>query len=131
MGEAMRNLMRTGASGLLLVLIMLGGGLVLWIGVPVGWLYVGSQVQGSTGSLGTALAVMFVGAIATIVAVVFVLGWLNRKHTELREARGLESHGQTALEGVMSVSAGLALLGFAAWFFLFSGSSPVPTGLGF
>jgi hypothetical protein len=127
----MRKLLRTGGSGLLLLTIMFGGGLVLWIGVPVGWLYIGSQIQGSTGSLGTALAVMFIGAIGSIVAVVVVLGWLNRKHSELREARGLESHGQTALEGVMTVSAGLALLGFAAWFFLFSGSSPVPTGLGF
>jgi hypothetical protein len=38
----MRNLMRAGASGVLLVLMMLGAGLVLWIGVPVAWLYIGS-----------------------------------------------------------------------------------------
>ncbi len=31
----------------------------------------------------------------------------------------------------MTVSAGVAIIGFALWFFLFSGSSPVPTGLGF
>jgi hypothetical protein len=127
----MRDFLRMGGSGLLLVVIMFGGGLFLWVGVPVGWLYVGSQVQGATRSLGAAMGVMFVGAVASIVLVVVVLGWVNRKHTELREARGLESHGQTALEGVMTVSAGLALLGFGAWFFLFSGSSPLPTGLGF
>jgi hypothetical protein len=114
-----RDLLRTGGSGLLLVAIMLGGGVVLWIGVPVGWLYVGSQVQGSTNSLGTALAVMFLGAIASIAVIVALLGWLNRKHTELREARGLESHGNTALEATMTVSATLALFGFGAWFFLF------------
>ena len=62
--------------------------------------------------------------------IVAALGWLNRKHQELREARGLDDHGQTALEAVMTVSAGLALVGFGAWFFLFSGSSPLPTGLG-
>ncbi len=28
----------------------------------------------------------------------------------------------------MTVSAGVALVGFGAWFFLFSGSSPLPTG---
>ena len=39
------------ASGLL-VASMLFGCLLLWIGVPVGWLWVGSQVQGSSG-LGT------------------------------------------------------------------------------
>jgi heme/copper-type cytochrome/quinol oxidase subunit 2 len=120
----MRNLLRTGVSGLLLILIMLGGGLVLWIGVPVAWLYIGSQVQAGTGSVGTALAVMFFGAIATIVVVVAVLGWLNRKHIELREARGLESHGQTALEAVMTVSAVIAVLAFGVWFFLIEGPGP-------
>ena len=109
---------------------MLGGGIVLWVGVPVGWLCVGSQIQASTGSLGTAMAVMMLGVIVSIAVIVVVLGWLNRKHQELREARGLEDHGQTALEGVMTVSAGLALVGFGAWFFLFSGSSPLPTGIG-
>ena len=125
----MRGLLRTGGSGLLLVAIMLGGGLVLWVAIPLGWLYVGSQVQGSTHSLGTALVVMMVGVVASIAIVVPILGWLNRKHSELRVARGLDDHGQTALEGVMTVSAMIALVGFAAWFFLFSGSSPLPTGL--
>jgi heme/copper-type cytochrome/quinol oxidase subunit 2 len=120
----MRNLLRTGVSGLLLLVIMLGGGLVLWIGVPVAWLYIGSQVQGGTGSVGTALAVMFVGAIVSIVVVVAALGWLNRKHIELREARGLESHGQTALEAVMTVSAVIAVLAFGVWFFLIEGPGP-------
>ena len=126
----MRRALATGGSGVILILIMLGGGLVLWVGVPVGWLYIGSQIQASTGSLGTAMAAMMVGAIVSILAIVAALGWLNRKHQELREARGLDDHGQTALEAVMTVSAGVALVGFGGWFFLFSGSSPLPTGLG-
>jgi heme/copper-type cytochrome/quinol oxidase subunit 2 len=125
-----RRALATGGSGVILILIMLGGGLVLWVGVPVGWLYIGSQIQASTGSLGAAMAAMMIGAIVTILVIVAALGWLNRKHQELREARGLDDHGQTALEAVMTVSAGLALLGFGAWFFLFSGSSPLPTGIG-
>ncbi len=120
----MRNLVRTGGSGLILVMIMLGGGVLLWVGVPLGWLYIGSQVQGATQSVGTAVAVMMVGAIASILVIVSILGWLNRKHVELRAARGLEDGGHTALEGVMTVSAGIALVAFAVWFFLFSGSSP-------
>lgn len=126
----MRELLRTGGSGMLLVAIMVGGGLVLWVGVPLGWLYVGSQVQGSTNSLGAALLVMMVGVVVSIGVLVPVLGWLNHKHSELRVARGLDDHGQTALEGVMTVSAMIAIVGFGAWFFLFSGSSPLPTGLG-
>ena len=110
---------------------MFAGALVLWVGVPLGWLWIGSQVEGETDSLGAAVAVMFAGALASIAAIVWALGWLNRKHAERREARGLESYGQVALEGVMAVSAGVAVVGFAVWFFLFSGSSPLPTNLGF
>jgi hypothetical protein len=120
----MRNLLRTGGSGVILVLIMLGGGLVLWVGVPVGWLYIGGQVEGETESLGAAMAVMFVGVIASIVAIVPLLGWLSRKHGELREARGLESHGATVLEAVMTVSAVIAVVGFGIWFFLIEGPGP-------
>jgi heme/copper-type cytochrome/quinol oxidase subunit 2 len=120
----MRNVLRAGASGLILVLMMLGAGLILWIGVPVGWLWVGSQVQGATDSLGTAILVMLVGVVASIVAVVPILGWLNRKHLELRAARGLDTHGQTALEAVMTVSVTIAVIVFVVWFFVIAGPGP-------
>jgi ABC-type uncharacterized transport system permease subunit len=120
----MRNLLRAGASGLILVLMMLGAGLVLWIGVPVGWLYIGSQVQGATDSVGTAILVMLVGVVVSIVAVVPILGWLNRKHLELRAARGLETHGQTALEAMMTVSVAIAVVAFVVWFFVIAGPGP-------
>ena len=120
----MRDLLRAGASGVLVLLMMLGAGLVLWIGVPLGWLYVGSQVQGATGSVGTAIGVMLVGVVVSIVAVVPMLGWLNRKHLELRAARGLDTHGQTALEAVMTVSVLVAVLAFVVWFFVIAGPGP-------
>ena len=81
----------------------------------------GSQVQAETSSLGTALAVMMVGVLVSILVIVPVLGWLNHKHSELRVARGLDDHGQTALEAVMTVSAGIAIVGFSVWFLFFSG----------
>jgi heme/copper-type cytochrome/quinol oxidase subunit 2 len=120
----MRNLLRAGASGLILVVMMLGAGLVLWIGVPILWLYVGSQIQGSTGSVGTAIGVMMAGVVVSILLIVPVLGWLNRKHLELREARGLDTHGSTALEAVMTVSVFIAVVAFAVWFFLIEGPGP-------
>jgi heme/copper-type cytochrome/quinol oxidase subunit 2 len=120
----MRNLLRAGASGLILLVMMLGAGLVLWLGVPLGWLYVGSQVQGSTDSLGLALFVTMVGVLVSIALIVPALGWLNRKHLDLREARGLETHGATALEAMMTVSAVIAVLAFVVWFFLIAGPGP-------
>lgn len=121
----MRRLLRASSSGLLLLAIMFIGSLVLWVGVPVGWLYVGSQVQGATRSVGAALGAMMLGVVVSIALIVPFLGWLNQKHVELRESRGLESHGHTALEGVLVVSAGIAVLGFGIWFFFFAGTAPL------
>ena len=104
---------------------------LLWVGVPFGWLWVGSQVQAETGSLGLALLAMAVGVAASIFVLMRLLGWLNLRLIHARERRGLETYGNVALEGVMAVSAGLALVSFCIWFFLFSGSSPVPVNHGF
>src|SRR5260221_11411606 len=90
-----------GASAVLTGVILVGASLLLWIGVPAGWLWIGSQVQGSTGNVGTAIAVMLVGAIASIVAIAWVLGALNRVHERLREARGAKADGPPLLEVVL------------------------------
>jgi hypothetical protein len=120
----------SGPVSALLVALMFAGCFVLWIGVPLGWLWVGSQIQGSA-SLGTALAVTMVGVIVTIVVLAAILSWLNGKHAELREARRLPVSGTGALEPILVGSAGIAVLLFAIWFFGFSGSSPVPLNIGY
>jgi heme/copper-type cytochrome/quinol oxidase subunit 2 len=120
----MRDLLRAGASGVLVLLMMVGAGLVLWVGVPLGWLYIGSQVQGASDSVGLAILVMLVGVVVSIVAIVPLLGWLNRKHLQLQEARGHDTHGQTALEAVLTVSVLIAVLAFVVWFFLIEGPGP-------
>ena len=43
----MRELLRIGAGALLRLTIMFVGSLVLWLGTPLLWLWVGSQVQGA------------------------------------------------------------------------------------
>jgi hypothetical protein len=113
-----------GASAVLTGVIMVGASLLLWIGVPAGWLWIGSQIQGSTGSIGTAIMVMLVGAIVSIVALAWVLGRLNRAHEHLRELRGAEATGPPLLEVVLVVTAAVALVGFAIWFFVFAGPGP-------
>jgi heme/copper-type cytochrome/quinol oxidase subunit 2 len=120
----MRDLLRAGASGVLVLLMMLGAGVVLWVGVPLGWLYIGSHVQGASDSVGLAILVMLVGVVVSIVAIVPLLGWLNRKHLQLQEARGHDTHGQTALEAVLTVSVLIAVLAFVVWFFLIEGPGP-------
>jgi hypothetical protein len=118
--------MRAGSSAVLMLAIMFLGSLVLWVGLPLGCLYVGSRVQDATHSIGVALLAMAAGVVVGIFAIVPLLGFLNRKHIEVRSARGLDTYGQAPLEGVLVVSAGVALVGFGVWFFFFSGAAPLP-----
>ena len=119
-----RDALRTGASGLMVVFIMVVGSLVLWVGIPAGWLWVGSQIQGNTGNVGTALAAMMGGVVVSVVALAMLLAWLNRKHEELREARGLPESESSVLERVLVVTAGIAVVGFTIWFLGFAGPGP-------
>jgi hypothetical protein len=127
----MRGLLRRGSSALALVVMMFCGSLALWIGIPLGWLWVGSQIQGATGSVGAAIAAMLVGVVLTVLAAVPVLGWLSNRYRASRVARGLEDTGHFALEVVLVTSAGVAIVGFGVWFFAFSGSAPFPVSIGF
>ncbi len=125
----MRDLLRTGAGAALVVLIMFIGSLVLWIGTPLLWLWVGSQIQGATSSIGAALGAMFVGVIATIAVIASVLAKLSNVYRANCRARGLNDPGHFVLEGVLVVSAGFTIVAFVIWFFLFAGASPVPIGI--
>jgi hypothetical protein len=126
-----RDLVRMGASAIVVVGTMLVGALVLWIGIPLAWLWIASQIQVATDSLGAAVGAAMLGVVLSIAAVVPALGWLSGKYRELREARGLEDTGNFMLEVVMVTSAGIAIVLFSAWFFLFSGSSPIPLNLSY
>jgi hypothetical protein len=125
----MRERLRTGTGTILVVAIMFIGSLGLWVGTPLLWLWVGSQVQGATSSLGTALGAAFFGAVLTIAAVASVLAKLSEVYRANCRARGRDDPGHLMLEGVLVVSAGITLTGFVVWFFLFAGTSPVPLGI--
>jgi hypothetical protein len=125
----MRELLRSSAGAVIVLLIMVLGSFGLWVGTPLLWLYIGGQVQGSTESLGSALAVMFVGSVLTIVLVAVVLARLSDTYRWIRVMRGRSDPGHVVLESVLVVSAGMTLVGFGIWFFLFAGASPIPIGI--
>jgi len=116
----MRSLWRLGSSAV-----------VLWVGVPLAWLWIASQIQGATDSLGAALGAAFLGVVVSIAAMVALLSTLSDAYRRARVARGLQDTGNFALEVVMVMSAGVAIVLFTAWFFLFAGSSPIPLSLGY
>jgi hypothetical protein len=117
------DILRTGASALIVIIIMVVGSLVLWVGVPLGWLWIGSQIQGSTGNVGTAIGAMFLGVLVSVVILAMALGWLNRRYMELRRARGLQDTA-SPLERVMVITAAIAVVGFTVWFLGVAGPGP-------
>jgi hypothetical protein len=124
-----RDALRTGAAAVLVVLIMFIGSLGLWIGTPLLWLWIGSQIQGATSSVGEAIGTMFIGSVVTITLLASVLAKLSNVYRANCQARGLADPGHVVLEGVLVISAGVTIAAFAIWFFLFAGTSPVPIGI--
>lgn len=125
-----RSRISTVARGTALVVaIMFLGSLVLWIGTPLLWLWVGSQVQGATDSVGAGFAVALLGAIVTVALEVAVLARLSNTYRAYRVSRGLTDPGHAVLERVLIVSAGISVLAFAIWFMFLAGATPLPLSI--
>jgi hypothetical protein len=125
----MRRVLMTSAGAVLVVAIMVIGSIVLWAVTPLAWLWVGSQIQGATQSIGVALVAAFVGVIATILVLASLLSRLSDLYRANRVARGYGDPGHVVLEGVLVVSAGISVTAFTIWFFLFAGAAPAPIGI--
>ncbi|HEU4974444.1 MAG TPA: hypothetical protein VFT50_05100 [Baekduia sp.] len=128
--------------GAALVVVMAAGSILMWVGVPVGWMWLGSRMTSSTqAQLGPYLLVLL-GTIVSMIAIGKGLGVVNRLHmqvtgrlddrrtqaTWMRSMRGERRvvRDRGVLDGVMLVSVGLAVVAFVIWFFVFAGSS-LPT----
>jgi hypothetical protein len=137
-----RSKVEAGSRGLapvLLILLMGIGSIAMWLVVPVGLVYLASQLQDSSQpSLGPYLVVIF-GLPIGMVIIGKLLGSLDRHYhrvtgTErdvrvqlpwMKSMRG--ERGSTRpfrmLNVVMVISVSLAVLCFGIWFFFFAGSS--------
>jgi hypothetical protein len=116
------------------------GSVLMWLGLPVAWLYLASRVSSSSHP-SFAIYVLVLAAIAlSIAAVGKLLGKLDRAYGRLtgtapqtgraawlRSMRDDRARRRgTVLDVVMAWSVGLALVALAIWFFVFAGSS-LPT----
>jgi hypothetical protein len=125
----MRLLLRNSTGAVLITLIMFIGSLGLWVGTPLLWLWVGSQIQGATESIGTAIGAMFVGVVLQVMVLASVLAKLSDVYRANCLARGQSDPGHVVLEAVLVISAGLTVAVFVIWFFIFAGASPAPVGI--
>jgi hypothetical protein len=124
------------------VALMAVGSVVMWLGVPLGLVYVASRLADTPNpTLGPYLLVIL-GLPVGMAVVGMGLGALNRAHVRLtgaetdeyrpgwtRSMRGERrvDRRNGVLDRVMIVSVAVAGIAFAVWFFGFAGSS-LPTG---
>jgi hypothetical protein len=136
----MRSSWNPGA--VMLVALMALGSVVMWIGVPLGLVYVASKLADTPNpSMGPYLVVIL-GLPIGMALVGKGLGALNRAHIRLTGAevdeyrpgwtRSMRGERQVdrrggVLDKVMIISVAIAAVAFAVWFFGFAGSS-MPTG---
>ena len=124
---------------LFLIALMAIGSVLMWIGLPIGLIYLASQVADSPEpSMGPYLLII-IGLPVGMIAIGKVLGVLDRYHGQLtglddgkpQQAAWMKSmrgdrerkRRRSVLDGVMIISVAVALVLAAIWFFGFAGSS--------
>jgi len=133
-----RRTASTYLQGGLLVVAMLAGSLMLWIGFPLGWLWIGSQVTDSSQPSLTPYAIVIIGLGVSVILDYKLLVRLNDRYARvmgvsqaefrsawLRSMRDGRSRGATlsVLDRVMILAVALALCSLVIWFFAFAHST--------
>jgi hypothetical protein len=130
------------AAAVVLILAMSVAALLLWIGIPIGWLWIGSQlVSSSQPSMGP-YAVVAIGIIASVVIDAMILSRLNRTYQRVTDSdgqvriqlpwmksmRGERESGRqtTVLDIILVGSVTLAGLTMLLWWVFLAGS-PLPS----
>lgn len=131
------------AAAFALIVAMVLGSLVLWMAVPLGWLWVASRINQSLDPSFTAYAAVAIGIPVTMMLVFQGLRRLDMAHRALtgtatggkrtpppwlrsmREERDVRTP-TSALDVILVATAIAAGLVLVAWFFLFAGS-PLPS----
>jgi hypothetical protein len=131
------------AAAAVLIVAMSVAALFLWVGIPIGWLWIGSQlVSSSQPSMGP-YAVVAIGIIASVVIDAMILSRLNRTYQRVTDTDGQvriqlpwlksmrgerEAPRQTSVLDIILVgSVTLAGLSILLWWVFLAGS-PLPGG---
>lgn len=126
-------------QGGLLVIAMLLGSLMLWLGFPLAWVWVGSQVSDSSQPSLTPYAIVIIGLAVSVIIDYKVLVRLNDRYSRvmgispvefrtawlrsMRDGRG-RAGTMSVLDRVMILAVALAVCSMVVWFFGFAHSSP-------
>ena len=117
---------RRRADGVLAAVVLVVESLLclsVWGPQPLAWLWVGSQVDYLTGSSMLGIAAAFVGILASLFLTLALASRLDRVWRLLRRAAGHEQR-EGVLARIFAVTAVVALVLFAGWFFVLEGPAP-------
>jgi len=95
----------------------------LWGPQPVGWLWVGSQVNYWTGSVSAGISVAFIGMIATLFITLALAKRVDHAWRLVRRAAGYEQR-EGALTKIFVLSIIIAVSAFTFWFLIIVGPGP-------
>ncbi len=95
----------------------------LWGPQPAGWLWIGSHIFHSTGSVTFGILVAFLGMLLTIFATIRLAMILDRAWKLVRRASGYKQE-KGALERIFVTSMVLAGIAFFVWFLVIHGPGP-------
>jgi hypothetical protein len=96
---------------------------------PLGWLWIGSQVDYLTGYVTAGIATIMLGCITSLMLTIALAKRVDHAWKLVRRAAGHDQE-RGALERIFVVSVVVALLAFAVWFLVIEGPGPslAPSG---
>jgi hypothetical protein len=90
---------------------------------PLGWLWVGSQVDYLTGYVTAGISTVLLGCLASLMLTMALAKRVDHAWKLVRRAAG-HRQDRGALERIFAVSVAFALVLFALWFFVIEGPGP-------
>jgi hypothetical protein len=142
-GRSRRQRLLWSPVALVLVLLMAAGSVVMWIGLPLGLVWLASAITDSSQPSMGPYVLILVGLPAGMFVIGKALGALDRAHgritgrlddgpqraawlQSMRDERGPRRRRRSVLDTVMIVSVFAAVVAGAIWFAVFAGS-PLPS----
>jgi hypothetical protein len=90
---------------------------------PLGWLWVGSQVQYQTGYVTAGIGTILIGCLASLMLTMAVAKRVDHAWKLVRRAAGHRQE-RGALERIFAASVGIAFVLFVIWFLVIQGPGP-------
>jgi predicted signal transduction protein with EAL and GGDEF domain len=90
---------------------------------PLGWMWIGSQMEYMTGAVTAGIATIMLGTLASLMLTMVLAKRVDYWWKLARRAGGHHQE-RGALERIFVLACGIAIVGSAIWFFLIQGPAP-------